>query len=415
MSTSTVAPVGSASRPAIRLAPAIASLVLLRGAMDAAYRAPLPFLVYIAAAFGADPAQAGWLAVALSAAGLAAPIVGPLEARLGRRMTTIAASGAFIGVCMVMPFAPSYSAVLSLYLAVGVAKALFTPQVQAFIGDAVPYERRGAAIGFVELAWALGWIVGVPVFGFLIERATWWAPFVAFGLAGLVGLALVLRFAIGRDVAPDARATPRFDLGGARRVWKTPAAVLILAFGLLVSFSAQLATLTYAPWLVAQFGLTPAQLGLVSIALGVADVAAEVGVIVLVDRIGKRRSVLAAAALYAAAFILAIAFSRSLALLMAALFLVFLTFEYALVASLAVASEATPGARAAMGGFVVATHSSGRIGASLIALPLFGLVGLGGVMAMAAIATALAVVVFWFVRVKEGEWAGAAQAGSRRG
>lgn len=399
MSTPTAAPATVASRPAIRLAPAIASLVLLRGAMDAAYRAPLPFLVFIAATFGTDAAQAGWLAVALSTAGLVAPIIGPLESRLGRRTTTIVASGAFIGVCAVMPFAPSYSAVLSLYLALGMAKALFTPQVQAFIGDHVPYERRGTAIGFVELSWALGWIVGVPVFGFLIERATWWAPFIAFGLAGLAGLALVLRFAIVRDATLSAPVTSRFDLGGVRRVWTTPAAVLVLAFGLLISFSSQLATLTYAPWLVAQFGLTPAQLGLVSVVLGVADVVAEVGVIILVDRIGKRRSVLAATALYAASFVLVIAFSRSLGPVMAALFLVFLTFEYALVASLAVASEATPGARAAMGGFVVATHSIGRIVASLIALPLFGLAGLNGVMTVAAVFTALAVVAFWFVRV----------------
>ena len=175
----------AAPAPAVRLAPAIGSLILLRGAMDAAYRAPLPFLIYIAAAFGADPAQAGWLAVALSAAGLVAPVIGVLEGWLGRRMTTILAAGGFIAACGLMPFAPSFSSVLVLYLAVGVTKALFTPQTQAFVGEAVPYERRGAAIGFVELSWALGWIIGVPVFGFLIERATWWAPFIAFGLAGL--------------------------------------------------------------------------------------------------------------------------------------------------------------------------------------------------------------------------------------
>lgn len=401
MPTSSFASAQPAARPKIRLGPAIASLVLLRGAMDAAYRAPLPFLVFIAATFGTDAAQAGWLAVALSAAGLVAPVIGPLEARLGRRTTTIIAAIAFIAVCAVMPFAPSYAAVLSLYLTLGMAKALFTPQVQAFIGDHVPYERRGTAIGFVELSWALGWIVGVPVFGFLIERASWWAPFTAFGLVGLIGLALVLRYAMARDATTPAPAKSRLDLESVRRVWTTPAAVLVLAFGLLISFSSQLATLTYAPWLTAQFGLTPAQLGLVSIAFGIADVVAEIGVIALVDRIGKRRSVLGATLLYAASFGLVIAFSEQLGALVAALFCVFLTFEYALVASLAVASEATPGARAAMGGFVVATHSLGRIIASLIALPLFGLAGLGGVMTVAAIVTALAVVAFGFVRINE--------------
>jgi predicted MFS family arabinose efflux permease len=384
----------------VRLGPAIGSLVLLRGAMDAAYRAPLPFLVYVAAAFGADPAQAGWLAVALSAAGLVAPVIGVLEGWLGRRVTTILAAGGFIATCGLMPFAPGYSSVLFLYLGVGVTKALFTPQVQAFVGDAVPYERRGTAIGFVELSWALGWIIGVPVFGFLIERATWWAPFVAFGLAGLVGLWLVLRFALVRPVSPRPIAVQLRSSGSLRKVWTTPGAVLLLVFGLLISFSSQIATLTYGPWLAAQFALGPAQLGLVSIVLGVADVVAEVGTIVLVDRIGKRRSVLGATVLYAASFVLVVALGWGLAPVMAALFLLFLTFEYALVASLAVVSEAVPEARTMMGGFVVATHSVGRIAASLIALPLFGLAGLGGAMGVGAVFTALAAAAFWFVRVR---------------
>jgi predicted MFS family arabinose efflux permease len=388
----------------IRLAPAIGSIVLLRGAMDAAYRAPLPYLVFIAATFSVSAESAGWLAVALSVAGLVAPVVGIVEGRVGRRTMTIIASGAFIVVCALMPFAPSFMAVLLLYLALSVARSLFTPQVQAFVGDNVPYEKRGTVVGFVELSWALGWIIGVPVFGFLIERASWWSPFLVFGLAGLVGLLLVLRYAILRDDAPREMAVvtaKAFDWDSVRRVWTNATAVLILIFGVLISFSAQLATLTYAPWLVEQFGLTPAQLGLVSIVLGVADVVAEIATIVLVDRIGKRRSVIVSMALYAASFLLVIALSGALAPLMAALFLVFLTFEFGLVASLAVATEAAPDARATMSGFVVATHSLGRIIASLIALPLFGLGGLNSVMAVAAVFTALSVVVFWFVRVKE--------------
>jgi hypothetical protein len=87
--------------------------------------------------------------------------------------------------------------------------------------------------------------------------------------------------------------------------------------------------------------------------------------------------------------------------MMTALFLVFLTFEFALVASLAVASEIVPQARATMSGFVVATHSLGRIVASLIALPLFALGQLSLVMGIAAAFGALAVVAFWPIRVQE--------------
>jgi DHA1 family inner membrane transport protein len=292
--------------------------------------------------------------------------------------------------------------VLLLYLALGIARALFGPQVQAFVGDTVPYAQRGTVMGIVELAWALGWIIGVPVFGFMIEFAAWWSAFLLFGAVALAGLVLVLRFAIVKDHGADRRhasTQPLFDWDSVRAVWANRMAVLLLLYGVLISFTAQLATLVYAPWLIAQFGLSLAQLGVVSIVLGVADVVAELGTIFLVDRLGKRRSVLVGTALFAASFVLVLVFADALGSIMVALFLVFLTFEYALVASLAVATEVVPSARATMSGFVIATHSFGRIVASLIALPLFGLGGLPLVMALSAGVTALAVAVYWPVRV----------------
>jgi MFS family permease len=127
-----------------------------------------------------------------------------------------------------------------------------------------------------------------------------------------------------------------------------------------------------------------------------------------VDRVGKRRSVLISCAFFAASFLVVIALSHALAPMMAGLFLVFLTFEFALVASLAVATEVTPDARATMSGFVVATHSFGRIAthsfrrivASLIALPLFSAGQLSLVMLVASAFTALAVIMFWPVRIE---------------
>lgn len=370
--------------------------------MDAAYRAPLPYLTFIAAAYGVDAQAAGWLAVALSAAGLAAPIVGIVEGRVGRRTMTIAATGTFIVLCGLMPFAPTFSAVLLLYLALGIARALFGPQVQAFVGDNVPYAQRGTVMGVVELAWALAWIVGVPVFGVLVQFATWWSAFLLFGALALAGLLLVLRFAILRSeplARPNGAAQRLFDWSSVRAVWASKPAALLLIYGTLISFTAQLATLVYAPWLLQRFGLSLVQLGVVSIVLGVADVVAELGTIFLVDRLGKRLSVIVATTLFAASFVLVLAFADALGPIMAALFAVFLFYEYAVVASLAVASEAVPKARATMSGFVIATHSLGRIAASLIALPLFGLGGLSVVMALSAAVTALAVLVYWPVRV----------------
>jgi predicted MFS family arabinose efflux permease len=369
--------------------------------MDAAYRAPLPYLVFIAASFGAGTTGAGWLAVSWNLAGLAAPIVGIVEGRMGRRAMVIAAAGAFILLCFLMPFAPTFAAVLALYFALGISRALFGPPVQAFVGDNVPYAQRGTVMGIVELSWALGWIVGVPVFGVLLEYAVWWLSFLLFGAVALAGLGLVLRYAVVRN-AQQSQPLPAanlFDWSSVRVVWSNATAVRLLIYGMLISFAAQIATLAYAPWLIQQFGLSAAALGLISIVLGVADVVAELATIVLVDRIGKRRSVLIASGTFAASLVLVLALAEELGPLMAGLFVVFLSFEFALVASLAVTSEAVPNARATMSGFVLATHSFGRIVASLVALPLFGFGGLPVVLGISAAASAVSVAVAWPVRV----------------
>ena len=47
-----------------------------------------------------------------------------------------------------------------------------------------------------------------------------------------------------------------FDWESVRRVWTNKPAVLVLIYGVLISFTAQLATLTYAPWLIREFSLS---------------------------------------------------------------------------------------------------------------------------------------------------------------
>ena len=277
MSDATLAPASPFTKP-IRIGPALTSLVVLRFAMDASFRAPLPFITFIAAAFGADPNHAGWLAVALSAAGLFGPFIGVAEGRFGRRTMVILSSVFFIGACFMLPVSPTFGVALLLCFVLGVSKSLFTPQVQAFIGDVVPYEKRGTAIGVVELSWALSFIIGAPVFGLMVARVAWWAPFVLMGIVAIIGLLMTLRFAITKNTASNTGAK-KLDWSSMRTVLQSRPALLLLIYGSLISFAHQLMILTYAPYMIETFGMTPEQLGLASIVLGVADVIAELLII----------------------------------------------------------------------------------------------------------------------------------------
>ncbi len=393
---SSIAP--AAPRP-LRLAPALASLVALRTMLDAGIRAPLPYLTFIAAAFGAQAADAGWLATALSLAGLTSLLGGALESALGRRRAVIGLASLFALSCLLMALAQSLAMALALCTLLGVSRAMIMPHIQAFVGDHVPWQRRGLAIGVVELAWALGWIIGVVAFGWLIERVSWWVPFALLGVGGGISLIAALRFALTSDSPPRPLARHGAMVGFAQwgAVIAQPRAFRLLLHGALISAASQLVTLAYAPQLVQTFALTPASLGVASVVIGVAEIVAELGAAALLDRLGKWRAMALSTFGFVGALAAQVLLSDTLGGALAGLFGIFLTFEFALVASLAVSTEAVPQARAAMAGLLGTLHSGGRVAASLVALPLLFSAAWSGVLGVSA---GLALIAALLVSVK---------------
>ncbi len=343
--------------------------MLTRFALDTALRSPLPFLGVIAAAFGQSAQSASWLSVALTLAGLAAPFTGLLGQRFGQRRMVFLPLGVFALSCALMAVAPTFGAVLVLCVTLGIAKSMFDPQMQMFIGEQVPYDKRGTVIGIVEFSWALSWAIGVPVFAFLASRVAWWSPFLLMGLVAALGAAAV--WATARQVMHPADPTVAFSFDTWRTVWRYPKVRLFLLFSVGITIPATLPYLVYPLWMQRNFKLGIEELGIASVVLGAADLIAELLVVGLVDRIGKRRSVIIGGVFYALAYILFWALQSTLPGMLVALFCIYLGFEFTLVASLPIASEMVPEARATMMGFNGAATTVGRIVGSLIALPLF--------------------------------------------
>jgi MFS transporter, DHA1 family, inner membrane transport protein len=373
---------------------ALTSIIALRTVINVALRAPLPFLGAIAATFGASTQSVGWLGVAFSMAAFVAPFSGMVEGRLGRRRTVVLSMGLFVIMCLLTPFAPSLLSAAILFVLMGVAKSLFEPQSLAFVSENVPVEKRGVAIGLVELAWALSWIIGTPLLGYLIEYSHWWMIFVLMAGAALICTVAVLKFAGMRD-APGASVQGRFSLAGIRAVLGSPVALRMLVYGFLIALPAQITGLIYGPYVQQQFTLSPVQLGIASTVIGLADLLAELATVAFVDRIGQRRALLGSCALYAASLVLFVALATSFAGVLLALFFVFFFFEFTLVTSLAVQSELLPRDRATMGGFTASVHGFARIIGSLSGLALLGWGGIALPMVFGALAIVLALVAGW--------------------
>lgn len=363
-------PVAIEAQESFSLPRAVGSFMVSRFAQDTALRSPLPFLGVIAAAYAQDASTVGWLAIALSVAGLTAPFTSILSHRFGQRQMVFWPPLVFVIACVLLSFAPTFTSVIALFIALSVANAMFNPQILAFIAERVPFERRGTVIGVLELSWALSFVIGAPVFGLLVDRVSWSAPFLLMGGVAALGMLAVWRNAQPAMKGGDPKAV--FSLEPWRTVWRTPQARLLWLFTIAIMIAGQMPFLVYPNWMKSQFGLSNAQLGLVSIVIGFADVIAELLVIAFLDRIGKRRAVLIAGTFYGLTFGLLWALSGTLPGMMVALFCIYVGFEFTLVASLPIASETVPGARAAMMGWNTAATSTGRIIGSIIAVPLFG-------------------------------------------
>ena len=77
-------------------------------------------------------------------------------------------------------------------IAMGIAKVVYDPAMQAYIGDVVPYAQRGKAIAVTEYAWALALLIGAPAIGLAIEKWGWEAPFFWLAVFGAAAILLLL-------------------------------------------------------------------------------------------------------------------------------------------------------------------------------------------------------------------------------
>lgn len=157
-----------------------------------------PMLTPLAAAFGTTPQGASWLVAAHALAiAVAAPLLGRLGDRIGRRRLLLPALLLFATVSAALPLAPSLAPSLAsslapalvLRVAGGVASAALIPTIFALLADLVPAPRRSQAMGRVMLGMTLGIATGPALAGLLTEAFGWRAPFLAVAALSLLVLA----------------------------------------------------------------------------------------------------------------------------------------------------------------------------------------------------------------------------------
>jgi predicted MFS family arabinose efflux permease len=159
----------------------------------------MPLAPMLTRAFGLSPAQFGLLvSIYTLAAAVTAVLAASAVDRFDRRKLVLALYAAFTLATAACALAPSYWALMIARAAAGAFGGVLGAMVQTYIGDTIPYERRGRATGIVMAAFSLSTVVGVPLGLFLASHVPalgWRAPFIFAALLG-AGLWIFSRSAL---------------------------------------------------------------------------------------------------------------------------------------------------------------------------------------------------------------------------
>jgi predicted MFS family arabinose efflux permease len=350
----------------LRLRYQLILFTIIRAVFNTMYRMIYPFLGVFARGLGVSIAELSLALTARSVIGTFGPFAAIVADKRGRKFGMLLGLGVFTAGVAVVVYWPTLAGLTIALAMTTMGKYIFDPSMQAYIGDRVPYERRGLAIAVTEFGWSLAFILGMPLIGFVISRNGWMAPFPLLALLGALMFA-ILFFSLPKgdhQLDPDATV-----FSNVRLVLVSVPALAGLSIGLWASAANEVVNLIFGVWLEDAFALKIVALAGASAVIGFAELGGEGLVALFVDRLGKHRAVAIGLVANSGSALLLPLLGQTTAGALVGLFLFYITFEFTLVSIIPMMTEVLPQARATVMALNVAGVSLGRaIGAPLSSL-----------------------------------------------
>lgn len=168
----------------------------------------------LAEAFAASFQQVQWVVLAylLSITALIVG-VGRLGDMIGRRRLLLTGISLFTAASLMCSAAPALWVLIAARAAQGLGAAIMMALAMASVGDTVPKEKTGSAMGLLGTMSAIGTALGPSLGGILISILGWQAIFLVSVPLGLVTFGLALRH-LPRDRRNPCGERPGFDTAG---------------------------------------------------------------------------------------------------------------------------------------------------------------------------------------------------------
>jgi MFS transporter, DHA1 family, multidrug resistance protein len=224
---------------------------------------------------------------------LAAPFMGALADRLGRRPLILVALASVVVANIAYLLASTVGLLIATRFAVGAISAGLLPAAMAVVGDIVPADQRARWSGTLMGGYGVGFIFGPTLGGVLYDSLGFAMPFLASAALGALGLVFALAW------LPETRPTTAMRRGavktaapslGAFAALPRPLIVLIalLALDFLSVFLFAFIEPQLAFYLYDNLGLTTTSFGLMVGAYGLAMVIGQGTLGRVADRFGRR-------------------------------------------------------------------------------------------------------------------------------
>lgn len=366
---------------------------LCRLVLNTARRFAYPFAPEISRGLGVPITHVTAMLAVNQVSGVLGLFAGPLADRFGFRAAMVTGLVLLSAGMLTAGMMPTALTVLAALFLSGLAKNIFDPAIQAYVGEHVPYHRRGLVVGLIEMSWAGSTLIGVPLMGLVITAYGWQSPFTILGLLGLIGIAAI-RLGIPADrPRRSVPIGPRLLVLSWRRLAQSRQARALLTMGFLISMANDGLFVIIGAWMEQQFDLSVAAIGFGTIVIGFSELSGEFLTVALADRMGKKRAILMGLVLGTIAYAALPFVGQSLEGALVGLFGLFLSVEFTIVTTFSLATEVLPDRRATMMAGLLAAAGLGRMAGALTGGWLWVAGGLPAVAASAAVLNAAAGIV----------------------
>jgi multidrug resistance protein len=165
--------------------------------------------------FGLDAHEFGLLVASYSfTAAISGVLMATFVDRFERKRFLLLGFALFALATLACGLAPNYPTLIVARGLAGAFGGLMGALVQTMVADAIPYERRATATGFVSTAFSISTVLGVPLSLWLANGFGWRAPFVFIAVLSLIAIVVGVRVLpeLRHHLGGEARAHPLSDM-----------------------------------------------------------------------------------------------------------------------------------------------------------------------------------------------------------